>query len=166
MTDLECEDLFRRLIAMLQAAGVHWLVDQVMVEVQTGKLGLKEVSTLKVATGKPQGDLFTGEPSYRSGRKAEFPVSVAYNPREQLELILVAIERVIIDTHDMEDAVFQYLGERSSKTSEVVFFSEDMVGAGSEATAELSFSRASVAERREAVKELRSLLSDLRKEMS
>ena len=125
MTDKECLETYQRLVDILNQNRLAWVVAQVEEQIRLGKTTEKEIDTLK--EGRGEFELFTIEdyPSrLRKGPKATFPVTVDYQPPERLALLLDAVERVIVNTVDMENHLIEYFGKEVDNWIGVEFYSE------------------------------------------
>lgn len=116
MTDAECGEVYRQLVAMLSdlevlnGRQIDWVVEEVEQVIRAGEI--------------------IDEPSENSSKRSsrEFRTTRDYTPQETLILLIDAIESVVVQTAFIEKEVtnfFRREGEEFSISPEVRFISED-----------------------------------------
>jgi hypothetical protein len=99
MTDADARDYFKAIADMLRDLQVEWVLTQVMDEVKEGKTKPKHISV-------------TSEPSSGTkGSRTKFLSTQPYTTKEQLELLIVAIERAVVATTAIQAAFFELVGQ-------------------------------------------------------
>lgn len=161
MNEQECLHVFQSLTNILNENGMEWVSLQVAEQIRIGKTIQREIETLK--EGKSAHSFYEFD-NYSSkltkGPKATFPVTVEYQPDEQLELLINAIKRAIVDTAEMEQHLFSFIKENTEKSESILFYTD-------EPNSEPKFIGAEKIESRIGqVKRLSELLEALRKEIS
>jgi hypothetical protein len=117
MTPDEIREAFNQLEAMLRGHGMGWVVDEVQEAIRAGRTTLRK------------------EPIQDSSTARKFKVtadsltSVAFTAEEELDLLVTAIRRAVIDAGRMEQAlVSQFRDEAEAAdvpAADVIFVSDD-----------------------------------------
>lgn len=112
MTDEECREVYRQLVAMLNESQMNWVVEEVNEVVRAGEIIDKQV-----------------ENSYRRRSSSrEFITTKEYTSQEALLLLIDAIDSVVVQTAFIEKEVtnfFRREGEEFNISPEVRFVSEE-----------------------------------------
>ena len=124
---MSLEDEYQETVALLTHRGLTWLVDQVEGDVRAGKFVLERRRTLKEAPGKKSSDFAAAPSSYSAGPTEEFTVAEPYAPEEKLELLLVAMRRVLVDPVLMHEEIFKRLGQDFAQISFVAEISNELL---------------------------------------
>lgn len=160
MTTEECNIVYDTLIDILNKSGVGWIVSQVEEQLRIGKTVEKEITTLTEGRGR---NMLLGVEGYRerlrSGPKATFPVTIEYEAKERLSLLIDAIEQTVVDTAEMEGHILNFFGEEFPALQGVEFYPDEVVRES------ISINRQSTALRQVHGLKLKQLLEDLRKEL-
>lgn len=148
MTEQECQQVYHELAQMLRELQLDWVVDKVDLLVQTGKTMDVDLTDDHMAgTGSVSPHAVLTKP-------------LTYTAQEQLLLLIDTIERIMIDTTEVEGALVDFLseeGQRLNAPFTLAFASEDTLLPD-------QFMVECVTERRPVAAELRQLLQDLRQE--
>ncbi len=156
----ECVHVFRRLTTVLAENGMEWVSRQVLEQIRIGKTIQREIETLKEGRNAP---LFSTSDDYSSkltrGPKATFPVTIPYQPDEQLELLINAIRQAIVDTADMEQHLINFIEEQEEAPKRIMFYSDEPNSEPKLISAD------KIETRHERSKDLNELLESLRREI-
>lgn len=104
----DAQDVFRQLSEYLNEHGFQWIVREVNSQIASGRLEQRKVKVAKpVEDGNFEPLLISTEDDvpiqrYAEGSKATFVVAIPYSPKEQLHILLDAIERVFVDSARIE----------------------------------------------------------------
>ena len=126
MNELEYQEAYNSLVDILNNNGLDWVAAQVAEHIRIGKTIQKEIDTLKEER-YPQ--LFSDDDfqsRFRKGSRDTFPVVIDYEPRERLELLLNAIEKVVLDTAQIESEILDYVGKTWNNWEGFQFFADDL----------------------------------------
>jgi len=160
MNNDECKEVFDTLIKMLNDQGLGWVVEQVQEQIRIGKTEEKEIKTLKEARHSPSiFELDDYRKQLKTGPLATFPVAVEYGSEERLQLLIDAIEQVVVNTAQMEESFTSFFETELPNLRDIRFFSED----GTSSPREIN--RQSAVIRNEEAKKLKQLLEELRTEI-
>lgn len=127
MDDREANQIFDRLVKILEAHELEWVSNQVIGQIQFGKTIEIEIKTLKSSEQKAQRKMFEDDISSKyspGGPKDTFPTREEYSPTEKLLLLIDAIDQAIVATSEMEMHLFKNLGEERS-LARIEFSSEE-----------------------------------------
>jgi hypothetical protein len=126
MNEQESVHIFQRLTSMLDENGMGWVTQQVLEQIRIGKTIQREIETLKEGRSAP---LFSTIDDYSSkltrGPKVTFPVTIAYQPYEQLELLINAIKRAIVDTAEMEQHLMSFVQKQDEAPKRILFYADE-----------------------------------------
>ena len=144
MTDKECREVYRQLVAMLDDRQMNWVFEEVDEVIRAGEI--------------------IDEPSENSARRSsrEFVTTREYTRQEALLLLIEAIESVVVQTAFIEKEVtnfFRREGEEFNISPELRFVSEE------EDSQSTVFTYSSASDRAEQALTLQSLLDQLRSEV-
>lgn len=115
MTNTECREAFNAVSAYLHESGLGWIVTQVLEQIRFGKPHLKRVETS--ADISPE-LVVEGLGSGRRRTRETLAATREYTAHEQLGVLLDAIERALISTSAMEDAVrSEFFGRDKQRTT-------------------------------------------------
>jgi hypothetical protein len=160
MTAEECNIVYDTLVSTLDISGLQWIVSQVEEQLRLGKTVEKEIRTLTEGRSR---DTLQGFEEYRehlrSGPKATFPITIEYEPKEKLSLLIEAIEQAVIDTAEMENHIIEFFGKDLLSLESVAFYPDE----GDKET--VSINRQSAASRHVHGANLKQLFEILRKEI-
>jgi hypothetical protein len=116
MTDAEIREVFEQLARMLRDRQMGWVVDQVRDDIRAG------VTTVRA---EPIQDSSTARKLKVS---ADSLTSVQYSALQELELLIAAMRRAVIDAARMEQEVVQLLASEDNRgdipSPDVVFVGE------------------------------------------
>jgi hypothetical protein len=160
MTDEESEEIYERLRSILDQRGLHWVTSQVGEQLRLGKLVHKEAKTLRET--EFAAPLFAAETpgrGWREGPKFKFPVTVPYEPKERLSLLIDAIQLAVVATSEMEDAFTGFFQTNNERAIQIAFYGED------DPVEVHTFDVGSVLPRREDTNRLKSSCEALRAEI-
>jgi hypothetical protein len=159
MNDTEIKDAYNRLVSILKENGLEWVTAQVSEQIRIGKTVEREIETLKDVEKIP----IVYEKGFtrplKKGPKELFPVSVKFEPAEQLELLIDAIEISVIETAYIENAVVVYFEKEWQNHQGIIFISDDLESKPISLNAETSKARFANTSK------LKDLLDTLRKEV-
>lgn len=155
LTDEEIGQVIRQLLASLRQNKLEWVAEQVEETIIQGNVTSKSLRELGISreaslldktktTGPQQRQLVVGE---------------EYTPRQQLFLVLDAIERSIIQLHDVGTHTLSGLRKYSGDLREIEFRSEINEGQNLLLTEQI------LNDKEPAVRKLGRLLEQLRKEI-
>jgi hypothetical protein len=116
VTDHECELAFNELRAIMNDSGLSWAATQVIEEIRFGRTSRKSVRVRQETTE----DALFGDLVERS-RTSRITVSATqpFTPKEQLSMLLKALERAVVEVHEMKDLVRKAFTKRSSDWTSV-----------------------------------------------
>ena len=119
LTDHEARDLLSEISDALRSAGLGWILEQVDQEIATGRVITKSLSVpvddfLEYEASPRRG---RGEPS--PGRRARFTSNEPYTPKEELSVLVRAVEQAVVVPIQMQNEIFV-----TEKASAVEFVSE------------------------------------------
>lgn len=160
MTTEECNIVYDTLVDILNKSELGWIVSQVEDQLRIGKTVEKEITTL--TEGRSRNALLGFEEyreHLRSGPKATFPVTIDYDSKEKLSLLVDAVEQAVVDTAEMEKHILDFFGEELPSLESVEFYSDEVT------REPISINRQSTASRQIYGSKLKLLLEDLRKEI-
>lgn len=161
MNDQECTQVYNRLAGILEEKGLSWVTAQVAEQIRIGKTIQKEIETLREGKESFLHRLVEDDPSrLRKGQKATFPITVEYQPSEQLELLIDAVKQTIVNTADMEHELIGFIEKDDKSPKKIEFYSDDLN------TEPKLINRGTIGARLDSTKRLQSLLENLRKEIS
>ena len=157
MTDAECVQVYNQLENTAQQNGLRWMVEEVRYFIRAGSHRAITVDAYKQGTQRSL---------VRSG-KTELVESVAYSPKEQLRILLDALERVIADITELALHTIGTLSEYSPDYHAVIVFRNDENEQGESLSdnPELDFTRSDLNNLSANSKLFRELLSQLRREI-
>ncbi len=129
MDEHECVQVFQGLTRILEENGMEWVSQQVSEQIRIGKTIQREIETLKEGKDAP---LFSTIDDYSSklmrGPKATFPVTVEYQPYEQLDLLINAIKQVIVETAEMEQHLISFFEQHDNASKKILFYTDEPGG--------------------------------------
>ncbi len=160
MNELDYQEAYDTLVEILNNNGLGWVASQVDEHIRIGKTIQKEIETLK-EDRYPQ--LFSDDvyqSRFRKGARDTFPVVEEYQPRERLELLVDAIEKVVLDTAQIESEVLDYVGKNWNNWEGFQFFTDEPGTEPRRLTSDISKSRL------EYSRNLGQFLDAVRKEVS
>lgn len=95
----------------------------------------------------------------KKGPRATFPVTVEYQPSEQLELLIDAVKQAVVNTANMEHELVNFLEKDEKGPKRIEFYTDDPnVGPK-------PIDGRSVIARQDGAKRLNALIEELRKEI-
>jgi hypothetical protein len=113
MTEEECLITYNQLIGLLEKEGKAWLADQVENQIHQGKVRqVENVDTVRIRKDSKQHSLF-GEQDptatyFERGRRASFLAVSEYTSREQLLLLIDAIQINALARINVEESVLTF----------------------------------------------------------
>ena len=127
MDSEECDEVFKKLLYLLDQNRLYWIVEQVNEQVHLGKTVEKEIETLKEEKKEFSkiSELDIHKRQMKKGPKARFPVTEEYNPNEKLNLLLDAIEQAIVNSAEMEYHLIEYFGSSLAKWDGINFYQDE-----------------------------------------
>ena len=157
MDDRDLQEIYRLLEEILSNRGLNWVNEQVIEQIRLGKTVQREIVTLK-----QDGPLWyiadEDRFEYKKGPKETFITMENYTPIESLELLLNAIEMVVIDTAENESEMLTSLA-KLGEAQEIRFYTDEIESEPNILSAEQSESRLGIGH------SLNSLLESLRREI-
>ena len=126
MNDQECEQVYHQLLKELKDNGVDWIINQVNEELTSGKAIEKTVDTIKEISYIEHSLFEEIIPKYRKGPKVTFPATESYSKKEQLILLLNAIEQGIINATMLEVHTSNFFHRQIQNTIEIEFYADEM----------------------------------------
>ena len=87
----EAAEVYHKLSEIVRAQELHWLIDDVERQIALGKEGTKDIQVESTSRGVPADHL-----PKRKGRPAKFIVTQPFDEREQLHLLIEALEAVSV----------------------------------------------------------------------
>lgn len=159
MTNEEAEVAFAELTRILNGQGLGWLVDSVRDDIQLGSLG--EINQSDISANEFKSASESLQPSYRRAirKSTNFLVRKDYSPKEQLILLVDAIEDIVVQANACEDAVLTYFKETGGPLV-ISFLSETQPGQPNVSEV------AEIGSRSDAVRKLSALLHELKGEVN
>jgi hypothetical protein len=159
MTSEEAQATFAELTRILNEQGLDWVVDSVRDDIQLGSLVEINQSDMSAVEFKSASELL--QPSYRKAirKSANFLVRKDYSPKEQLILLVDAIEDIVVQANACEDAVLTYFKETDGPPA-IRFVSERRPSQS------VVTEPAEIGRRSNAVGKLRGLLHELKGEVN
>lgn len=152
MTDEQRTAMFDRLAKTMISAGLEWPLEQVQEEIRFGRRATKRV---RAAADVISTEL-TFSPEKRTRRNTvNFAATRPFSPREQLELLINAIEQAVIATYEMETIIGDHVSRFGKRQAPIYLVHE---GESAEGIAILSHDGV----RHEHVGQLKRLLVELR----
>lgn len=128
MTEQECREVYDQLAKMLSENKLDWVIEQVAEEILFGKTDEREVQPLKKIDSKKP-DLFqeaSEEHFLPKGPRTKFPVTSEYKEGEKLELLIKAVEQVIVNAPKMQAGTFEALTEFQPDLNTITFYDEEV----------------------------------------
>jgi len=159
MNELDYQEAYHTLETALKSNGLEWVTVQVAEHIRMGKTIQREIDTL--TEDQAMNRYLSNEFQYqfRKGPRATFPAVVNYEPHERLELLINAIEMVVIDTAQIESEVIADFKSKWNNHLGIQFFADEPGLEPRSLTSEISKSRLENSSR------LRELLDLLKKEV-
>lgn len=122
MTDEELSSTFDRLAKAIRTAGLEWPLAQVQEEIRFGRRATKQV--------RAAADAFPEEVIFSSGKRTRrktvsFAATRPLTPKEQLELLVNAIEQSAIATYEMETTIGNHVARFGKEGAAVHLVHED-----------------------------------------
>ena len=155
MNEDECIEVFRTLNRILEEQGLGWLVEAVAREIQEGII--EEASEKDLAEELFEPSSAELAPAYRrSIRKAEFLIRREFSHADRLSLLVGAVEEVVSQGNDIEQDLLHFFKESDGP---IEFQFADLQSSLILKSPEQLNRRAS------AVRQLRELLQELRREI-
>jgi len=155
MNDQKCEEIRHRLEALLKQHRLEWVIGQVNEEIRSGKMTSEAVVAVKDEASVPSEIRPTRKPRVT---KEKFLRRVNYTKREQLVLLIDAVERAVVDVIDLGLQVGDFVEKESVHGKEVKFASEE------EGVHGRLFSPSEAISRKGSAAKLKTLLAGLKKE--
>jgi hypothetical protein len=134
MSDQEYINTYHLLHEVLNRVGLGWISLQVAEQVRSGRIIQKETETLREGSrsrNESQPVLFALDhhiAQFKKGPKDTFPVTVEYQPRERLAMLLNAIEHSVTDIAQMEEHLVQFFSDEVNNWDKLIFYDEDSAG--------------------------------------
>ncbi|MGG6270892.1 hypothetical protein ACQ4M3_41460 [Leptolyngbya sp. AN03gr2] len=146
MTGSECQQVYQELVTLLQDLQFGWVVEQVEAQLQATTLVEMETweQPAQVESNTPQAVLVK---------------PITGGVQERLLLLVDAVERMIVDSIEIEGALVDFLAEETHRLHAPVSIEFE-----SDPLALLASTDQGLEERRPAIAELRQLLQELRQE--
>lgn len=170
MDDQDFQRIFDDLSLTLTEQGLGWIVSEVIDVINEG-----QISTVKVETFKETLSDSGIEREIQRASKAEFLSVVEYTQREQLLLLLDAIEQTLVQTAAMEQEIAEFFeneANRDTNISRKAPTSDVVVLASETSTEDLMDNNSSVIRpsnariRQQQAQQLQSLIDVLRREVT
>jgi hypothetical protein len=154
MTDQQCNAYFEALSQFVSSRGLGWVITQVQEHIRFGRL-----ETRKIKAGADQK---SDEIVFRAARREplkseEFSSTREYSPKEQLKLLIDALERALIVTAEMEAVLVDKMLTGDRSLGAIVLIRTDVAN-----REPLMLSRMESSERAKSAHLLGKLLADLR----
>lgn len=119
LTDEEYSDYYKGILRALSESSLFWIVPQVQQEVAGGRIATKSLKDIS----RKQLEIFEGEKEYKSTSKENIAISETYTPKEQLLILLDALEEVS-NISLIKNEAFQSLKEFNRNLTSVVLVSD------------------------------------------
>jgi hypothetical protein len=144
MTKPECQQIYQKLVTMLQDFQLGWVVEKVESQIQQGKMA----------------DMQLLDMSARNSAQAVLTDSETHTGQAQLLLLIDAVERLVVGAIEIEGALVDFLAEETERLQSPVTLSFEADAP------DLTSEDEGLEGRRSVIAELRQILQALREATS
>jgi hypothetical protein len=116
-------------VEIVDRSELSWIGAEVADEIRLGKPTQREIETLKSRKDLPYGSSDPNDIGWLGkGPRATYPLTIEYTACEQLELLIDAIERAVVNTAFMEDELVKSLVLDDQSLGRIEFQADDESG--------------------------------------
>ncbi len=155
MTDRELTSAFERLETVMKSVGLEWTLAQVQEEIRFGRRATKRV---KATTDTPSAMIAFQNEGRARRKTVSFAATRPLGPGERLEVLIGAIEQVVVATYEMEQVVRDRVRRITDRSATIHLVHEEEDGEGITVAEPTPERQQHIARLKQLLAELRSLI--------